>query len=218
MNTLVALIKRNCKLFFKDKGMFFTSMVTPMILLILYVTFLGNVYRDSFADALPEGVTVADEVINGLVGGELFSSLLAVCCVTVAFCSNMLMVQDKVSGAGNDLMIAPVRPSILALGYYIACRGSRRISLSSECRMVSAYLGCILHSCRCISACDVWYGSVQHRQFLSLVPGADLRCGHGDQRRLWLYLRRIYAYFKFWRGTAEGIIFSARDVWYVADP
>ncbi len=120
MNTLVALIKRNCKLFFKDKGMFFTSMVTPMILLILYVTFLGNVYRDSFADALPEGVTVADEVINGLVGGELFSSLLAVCCVTVAFCSNMLMVQDKVSGAGNDLMIAPVRPSILALGYYIA--------------------------------------------------------------------------------------------------
>ena len=82
MNTLVALIKRNCKLFFKDKGMFFTSMVTPMILLILYVTFLGNVYRDSFADALPEGVTVADEVINGLVGGELFSSLLAVCCVT----------------------------------------------------------------------------------------------------------------------------------------
>lgn len=120
MNTLIALTKRNCKLFFKDKGMFFTSMITPMILLVLYVTFLGNVYRDSFADALPEGVTVTDKLMNGLVGGELFSSLLAVCCVTVAFCSNMLMVQDKVSGARGDLTIAPVRPSILALGYYIS--------------------------------------------------------------------------------------------------
>lgn len=120
MNTLIALTKRNAKLFFKDKGMFFTSMVTPLILLVLYVTFLGNVYRDSFQSSLEEGVTVADEVMNGLVGGELFSSLLAVCCVTVAFCSNLLMVQDKVSGARSDLTIAPVKPSVLALSYYIA--------------------------------------------------------------------------------------------------
>lgn len=95
-------------------------MVTPLILLVLYVTFLGNVYRDSFQSSLEKGVTVTDEVMNGLVGGELLSSLLAVCCVTVAFCSNMLMVQDKVSGARTDLTIAPVRPSVLALSYYIA--------------------------------------------------------------------------------------------------
>ena len=29
------LIKRNIKLFFKDKGMFFTSLITPVILLVL---------------------------------------------------------------------------------------------------------------------------------------------------------------------------------------
>ena len=99
MITLFALIKRNGKLFFKDKGLFFTSLVTPLILLVLYVTFLGNVYRDSFQSSLEDGITVADKVMNGLVGGELFSSFLAVCCVTVAFCSNMLMVQDKELGA-----------------------------------------------------------------------------------------------------------------------
>lgn len=32
------MVIRNIKLFFKDKGMFFTSLVTPMILLVLYVT------------------------------------------------------------------------------------------------------------------------------------------------------------------------------------
>lgn len=30
------LFIRNCKLFFKDKGMFFASLITPVILLVLY--------------------------------------------------------------------------------------------------------------------------------------------------------------------------------------
>ncbi len=120
MKTLHALIERNIKLFFKDKGLFFSALITPLILLVLYATFLGNTYRSSFLSSLPEGFTVSDDLINGLVGGQLISSLLAVCCVTVAFCSNMLMVQDKVSGARRDLTVTPVRRSVLALGYYIA--------------------------------------------------------------------------------------------------
>lgn len=120
MNALMAMIRRNTKLFFKDKGMFFTSLVTPLILLVLYATFLGNVYRDSFSSALPKDFNVSDKLLNGCVGGQLFSSLLAVCCITVAFCSNMLMVQDKVTGARNDLTITPVKKSVLALGYYIS--------------------------------------------------------------------------------------------------
>lgn len=120
MKALRALIKRNIKLFFKDKGLFFSSLITPLILLVLYATFLGNTYRSSFLSALPEGFTVADSLIDGLVGGQLISSLLAVCSVTVAFCSNLLMVQDKVTGARQDLTVTPVKRSVLALGYYIA--------------------------------------------------------------------------------------------------
>lgn len=120
MSALNALVKRNSKIFFKDKGMFFTSLITPIILLVLYMTFLANVYHDSFLSAIPKGFKVSEELLNGLVGGQLLSSLLAVSCVTVAFCSNMLMVQDKVTGARNDLTITPVKPSKLALGYYIS--------------------------------------------------------------------------------------------------
>ena len=54
------------------------------------------------------------------MGGLLLSSLLAVSCVTVSFCANLFMVQDKVTGARNDLMIAPVKAHTLALGYYIS--------------------------------------------------------------------------------------------------
>ncbi len=120
MSTLLSLTKRNIKLFFKDKGMFFTSLITPAILLVLYVTFLGNVYTDSFRSSLPEGFILSDKLINAVVGGELISSMLAVSCVTVAFCSNFLMVQDKVNGAIKDLTIAPVKPTILSLAYYFA--------------------------------------------------------------------------------------------------
>lgn len=120
MTVLVSLIKRNFKLFFKDKGMFFTSLITPLILLVLYATFLANVYKDSFMSGLPQGMPVSDKLIDAVVGGQLISSILAVSCITVAFCSNMLMVQDKVTGARLDLTVSPVRKPMLAAGYYIA--------------------------------------------------------------------------------------------------
>lgn len=120
MNSLLALVRRNTKLFFKDKGALFPSLITPIILLVLYATFLANVYRDSFEAGMPKGFNVPEKLINGCVGGELFSSLLAVCCVTVAFCSNMIMVADKMTGARNDLTMTPVKKSVMAFGYYIS--------------------------------------------------------------------------------------------------
>ena len=121
MTGLSALVLRNIKLYFKDKGMFFTSLITPLILLVLYGTFLSKVYEDSFRSALAAaGTTVPDKLIGGCVGGELVSSLLAVSCVTVAFCSNLLMVQDKITGARRDLTITPLKSSTLALSYYLS--------------------------------------------------------------------------------------------------
>lgn len=121
MTGLWALVKRNTKLYFKDKGMFFTSLITPAILLVLYSTFLGNVFESSFRSALEAaGAMVSDKVIMGCVGGQLVSSLLAVSCVTVAFCTNLLMVQDKITGARHDLTIAPLKAGTLALSYYLS--------------------------------------------------------------------------------------------------
>ena len=120
MNTLLVLIKRNIKLFFKDKGMFLTSLITPLILLVLYISFLGNVYEQTFVSNIPNSSMLPEKLINGLVGGQLISSILAVSCITVAFCSNFLMVQDKAQGNIKDLIISPVKPSTLAFSYYVA--------------------------------------------------------------------------------------------------
>ena len=145
MTGLGALIRRNTKLYFKDKGMFFTSLITPLILLVLYGTFLSNVYEDMFRSAIEAaGTSVPDKLIGGCVGGELISSLLAVSCVTVAFCSNLLMVQDKITGARKDLTIAPVKPGVLALSYYMSTLISTLLicfAATGVCLAYLAYVG-----------------------------------------------------------------------------
>ena len=120
MRKYFSLIKRNCKLFFKDKGMFFCSLITPLILLVLFITFLGKAFKDSYLSMIPVGVEVSSKVINGLAGAQLLSSLLAVSCVTVSFCANMLMVQDKMSGARKDLLMTGLKKSELSVSYYVA--------------------------------------------------------------------------------------------------
>lgn len=147
MTQLRFLIKRDTKLFFKDKMTFFTSMITPLILLLLYATFLGKVYRDSFVTIITElnlGFEIPDKVIEGCVGGQLMSSLLAVSCVTVAFCSNMIMVNDKVNGSINDLKIIPVNPSVMSVAYFVSTAFSTLIVCfvaSAVCMIYLAFVG-----------------------------------------------------------------------------
>lgn len=145
MTKLMALTKRNTKLYFKDKGMFISSLITPMILLVLYATFLKKIYDDSFRSALEAaGASISDSVLNGCVGGQLIASLLAVSCVTVAFCSNLLMIKDKTDGARHDLTIAPVRFGTLGLSYYLSTLASTLIislSATAVCLLYLARVG-----------------------------------------------------------------------------
>ena len=143
MKTIFAMIKRNIKLFFKDKGMFFTALITPGILLILYATFLGNIYEDSFSAGLPDTIKLSEKVINGLVGGQLISSILAVSCVTVAFCANNLMVQDRANGSIKDLKVSPVKSSALAISYYAATLLSTLIICITATALCLVYVGAI---------------------------------------------------------------------------
>ena len=118
---LLELVKRNLKLYFKDKGLFFSSLITPIILLVLYATFLAKVYKDSFMSNIPNGVVIEEGIINSVVAAQLISSLRAVSCVTISFCSNLIMITDKANDRIYDLIITPVKRSTLSLSYFISC-------------------------------------------------------------------------------------------------
>lgn len=121
MNTAVKYFTaRNIRLFFKDKGTFFASIISPLILFVLYISFLKNVYIQSIESVIPQGITGLEDLINSFASSQLMSSILSVSCITVAFCSNIIMAQDKITGARNDLLVTPVKASQLAFGYYLA--------------------------------------------------------------------------------------------------
>ena len=120
MKTVLLLTGRNIRIYFKDKVTFFTSLITPVILLILYVTFLRSVYVDSLLAGMPEGIEIPEKLINGFTGGWLVSSILGVSAVTVAFCSNNIMAMDKVTKRINDFYVTPVKRGQMAVAYYFA--------------------------------------------------------------------------------------------------
>lgn len=117
---LLSLVGRNTKYYFKDKFTFFISLITPLILLVLFVTFLRNVYIESFTAFFPEGFSVDDRIIEGIAGAWLMSSILGVSAVTVAFCSNTIMIQDKMEGTINDFAVSPVRSTTLSAAYFLS--------------------------------------------------------------------------------------------------
>ena len=117
---LFSLTDRNIKCYFKDKMVFFSSLLTPLILLFLFFTFLRNIYIDGFKSAFPPELTIDNGILNGIAGAWLLSSILSVSSVTVAFCANMVMVDDKISFAVNDFKISPVKPTTISLSYFIS--------------------------------------------------------------------------------------------------
>ncbi|MFR6344687.1 MAG: hypothetical protein ACLUO4_07730 [Christensenellales bacterium] len=219
MKQISSLIRRNIKLYFKDKGLFFVSLITPVILLVLFATFLANVYKVSFVSALPVGMALKDALINAMVGGQLVSSLLAVSCVTVAFCSNSLMVQDKLSGARRDLLVTPVRRSVLSVSYFAACTLSTLIVNFVAMGLCLAYLAItgwyLAVADVCLLALDVLLrclaGALLY-PFLFEYPGPGVRRGHDGQRRIRLFVRGVYADFQLFRRFAAGDVLFARHV------
>lgn len=122
MKRLCSLIARNCKVYFRDKSVFFSSLIAPLVLLFLYIAFLSSTYQDTLANMLQNSfsVTLDQSVANAFAGGWLLSSLVSVSAVSIAFTANMVMVQDNVTGKIDDFTVSPVPKSMLALGYYLS--------------------------------------------------------------------------------------------------
>ena len=120
MKAVIALMRRNRKLFFKDKGMLCSSLITPVILIVLYATFLAKVYKDSFISAIPDSIHISEKLLNGTVAAQLAAALLAVSCVTVTFCVNLTMVQDRANGVRKDFNVSPISKSSIYLGYFLS--------------------------------------------------------------------------------------------------
>lgn len=115
---LISLTKRNIKLYFKDKTTFFLSLITPFILLILFVLFLKNTYASTLEMIVePLNINLDEKVKNGFVASWLVSSIISTSAVSVSFCSATLIVNDKLVRSGMDIDVSPSPKWIKNLSY-----------------------------------------------------------------------------------------------------
>lgn len=129
----------------------------------LFHTFLRNVYIDSFNQVFEKNnLTIDGSIINGCAGAWLMSSILSVSAVTVAFCSNVVMINDKIEGNINDFTVSPVKGPTLSISYFVSNFFVTFIVLLVVMAIGHIYLACV-----------GWYISVLDA-FLIIV---DMVCG-----------------------------------------
>ena len=102
---------RNLRVFFKDRSAVFFSLLAVLIIIGLYVLFLGDVWLDTL-----EGV----EGARFLMDSWIMAGLLAVSSVTTTMGAYGIMVEDRAKKTIRDFVVSPMRSRQLAGGYIAA--------------------------------------------------------------------------------------------------
>lgn len=119
MRTLLALTRRDLLVFFRDRMTVFFAFLTPLIVLLLYILFLGQVQINSLESNFQNIPGISSLMIKKLVDSWFLSSVLAVGSISGAVSGAQIIVQDRVKKVDNDFLIAPVKPAIVTLAYFI---------------------------------------------------------------------------------------------------
>ncbi len=102
----------------------FFSVLAPIIILLVYILFLGDLQANSIMDMFEsQGYAgmITDTEVKAIVNNWMISGVMGVSCITVALNANIVMVRDRMSGNVNDIISSPVKRWVLYLSYIISC-------------------------------------------------------------------------------------------------
>ena len=106
------MMKRNLRLYFRDKSSVFFSLLGVLVVLGLYVIFLGDQLVSSFKDKVPDAQRLMDSWI--------MAGILAVTPVTTTLGSFGAIVNDKTKKIYKDFRSSPIKSRSLAGGYILS--------------------------------------------------------------------------------------------------
>lgn len=149
------LTRRNLKIFLKDKANIFFSLLCPLIVLALYVLFLGDTQADAvLASLAAQGVTGAEDAVGAFCDSWMVAGVLSSATVTVPLCACGVMVQDRRRGIAGDLAASPV-PAWAAPASYFLSAAAAGLALSAAVTAL-AFAWLALAGSWCLSAADVF--------------------------------------------------------------
>lgn len=121
MEQFMAITGRNLKIYLRDKGAVFFSLLSMLIVIVLMVFFLGDMNVENITDML-SGIPGRDAVedkenAERLILAWTCAGILSINAVTVTLASYSVMIKDRVSGKLNSIYTAPVSRGVIAFGY-----------------------------------------------------------------------------------------------------
>ena len=121
MKDFLGFTRRNLIIYFKDKLAILFSLLTSIILFVLYLLFL----KGTFVDAL-EGTMnglenfIAEGDIDMLVNGILLTGILGSAMITIPYTCLQTIVKDRESGVDSDICATPLKRWKIVLSYFTA--------------------------------------------------------------------------------------------------
>ena len=118
MSDVLALVKRNCLCYFRDKASVFFSLLGVLIVILLYLIFLKDMLVDSFMNEI-SGMVTRDSV-KEYVDAWVMSGILAIVSVTTSAGSLQTMISDRVSGRDRDTMMTSLSSAKISAAYVLS--------------------------------------------------------------------------------------------------
>ena len=108
---MISFVSRNLKVFFRDKTAVFFSLLAVLIVLGLYIFFLGDVWVDSFPNI---------KGVKNLMNCWIMAGLIGVTSVTANMGAFGTMIEDKSKNKIKDFYVLPIKKSKIVGGYIIS--------------------------------------------------------------------------------------------------
>ncbi|WP_051538008.1 ABC transporter permease [Butyrivibrio proteoclasticus] len=118
---IMGLTKRNMLVYLNNKGSIFFSMLTPIIILILYILFLKNSFLYSLENAASDlGNLVSSKDMDQFVNGLMLAGIISSALITIPYNALQTIVRDREERVYYDMMATPVKRAEIILSYFIA--------------------------------------------------------------------------------------------------
>ena len=124
MRGILGFIKRNLLLFFKDWQSILFSLLTSIIVLVLYLLFLKGTFVSAIQRAMEQYPGLASMVpqkdIDMFANLFLLSGILGSAMISVPFSCITVLVKDRANKVDYDILATPMKREQIILAYFIS--------------------------------------------------------------------------------------------------
>ena len=124
MRGILGFIKRNLLLFFKDWQSILFSLLTSIIVLVLYLLFLKGTFVSAIQSAMEQypGLTsmVPQKDIDMFANLFLLSGILGSAMISVPFSCITVLVKDRANKVDYDILATPMKREQIIFAYFVS--------------------------------------------------------------------------------------------------